>query len=199
MDGTIEANELIALRQFIADLGCQNCASAPVDCRSDFIQCSANSYNVSLSNANLSGFLNGSAFSEMAHCAQLSLERNSLSGTLPPQLFGTSALSKLYLRGNRLSGTLPTQVRSAQLVHVWLGDNLLSGTIPTAFFQLPKIVHLHFENNSFSGNFPVPPVNVSASLDNFLGGDNTLPVRSAKSGLVSIRKGSSTCKVMQID
>ena len=62
---------------------------------------------------------------------QLSLHRNNLSGTIPAELGGLSALRSLDLSFNDLSGTIPAELGGLSAFRsLDLSFNDLSGTIP---------------------------------------------------------------------
>ena len=61
----------------------------------------------------------------------LVLFRNALSGEIPPEIGGMSALKTLYLGDNILIGKIPSEIGDlTNLAELHLGDNDLSGKIP---------------------------------------------------------------------
>ena len=71
---------------------------------------------------------------------RLRLERNRMSGQLPPELGDLSELRHLSLRGNRLTGPIPMELGGlTQLVSLNLGRNGFTGEIPRSLGKLAKL------------------------------------------------------------
>ncbi|MDE0249184.1 MAG: leucine-rich repeat domain-containing protein [Gammaproteobacteria bacterium] len=80
---------------------------------------------------------------------------HGLSGPIPAELGGLTALKWLHLWGNEVSGTIPTAFgRLAHLETMNLGNNELSGTIPAELGGLTNLQSLYLNSNELSG--PVP-------------------------------------------
>ena len=62
----------------------------------------------------------------------LSLEENSLAGTIPPGFGSLGSLQQVFLDDNQLTGVIPPQLGSLAPRLEWLGltGNELTGTIP---------------------------------------------------------------------
>jgi hypothetical protein len=174
----ISAAEASAINDFVAILGCSTCVSVTgaLACQANHVNCQLpGGYGLELASRNLSGRIDGGVWQRMRTCVRLSLERNALTGTLPPALLvRESPLRWLYLNDNTMSGSLPSMPASTQLEELLVVNNRYDGTIPAAYFSLPQIVRLHLSNNRFSGALPTPPVNTSQRLDNFLANRNQL-------------------------
>ena len=70
----------------------------------------------------------------------LYLSFNSLSGSIPAQLYDLSQLRGLYLSNNTLSGKLFENLGGmTALDNLWLDENSLSGQIPDVFDQLVNL------------------------------------------------------------
>jgi hypothetical protein len=88
--------------------------------------------------------------------ATLSLDSNSLTGTLPPETGYLTALSyTLSVAINTLSGTLPPSLGQLnRLREAGFHQNLFSGTLPSELAQLTQLRSLRLEHNRFSGTLP---------------------------------------------
>ena len=85
----------------------------------------------------------------------LRLERNALSGPIPPELGGLSNLWILRLRDNNLTGAISPELGGlSNLRELWLERNGLSGPIPPELGGLSNLRELYIHENAFSG--PVP-------------------------------------------
>ena len=80
---------------------------------------------------------------------------NQLSGGIPPEWGGMTALKTLNLSGNRLSGTLPTELGTMRfLEQLLLANNRFSGALPANMSGLENVQVLNLANNSFVGAIP---------------------------------------------
>eukprot|EP00797_Seminavis_robusta_P013933 Sro2120_g315400.2 (321) ;mRNA; r:5152-6114 len=110
---------------------------------------------------------------------ELSLERNKLTGTLPPLLFTAwsnmrfmnlddgllegslpseigkmTNLERLMLRSNRFSGSLPKELNSlSQLVNLMLGKTFVAGSIPS-LARLTVLLDLDLSGNRLTSSIP---------------------------------------------
>eukprot|EP00934_Nitzschia_sp_Nitz4_P000788 Nitzschia sp. Nitz4//scaffold24_size164493//155438//157172//NITZ4_002354-RA/size164493-processed-gene-0.214-mRNA-1//1//CDS//3329544192//788//frame0 len=87
---------------------------------------------------------------------QLELEGNSLSGSLPDELWGLTKLQVLSLGQNNLSGSLPEEVGNlSEMRELRIETSGLSGELPESLGELELLesVNLHF--NAFTGSIPV--------------------------------------------
>ncbi|GFZ09526.1 leucine-rich repeat protein kinase family protein [Actinidia rufa] len=92
-----------------------------------------------------------------------SLNSNSFSGSIPPEIGYLSSLYWLDLADNKLSGRIPVSDGTTpgldMLVntkHFHFGKNQLSGTIPPKLFSPNmSLIHVLFENNNLSGSIPL--------------------------------------------
>jgi hypothetical protein len=85
----------------------------------------------------------------------LTLEENSLSGSLPLELELLSDLQEIRLRENFITGVLPSEIGSLELLSVLdLAGNHLEGKIPLALGNNRMMVHLDLWDNVFYGTIP---------------------------------------------
>lgn len=92
------------------------------------------------------------SFSALVNLAILDIQDNLLSGRIPPELGQLASLEYLWLSGNDLSGSIPPEL--GQLSHLFeleLHSNRLSGSIPPEFGNLTSLFDLDLHNNSLSG------------------------------------------------
>ncbi|KAM0902793.1 hypothetical protein ACQ4PT_019067 [Festuca glaucescens] len=103
--------------------------------------------------------LDGRIPSSLSSCPieQLDLSYNSLTGTIPKELFLISTLSSfMLLRHNLISGTLPSEM--GNLINVGVLDftsNNISGEIPASIGECQSLQYLHISGNSLQGAIPL--------------------------------------------
>ena len=85
----------------------------------------------------------------------LDLTTSGLSGEIPPEFGGLSALQALHLYGNELTGRIPPELgRLASLTILDLGGNMLTGEIPPEIGGMAGLTWMDLSFNDLSG--PVP-------------------------------------------
>ena len=83
------------------------------------------------------------------------LEKNHLSGELPPELSDLTELESLRLKRNRLTGTIPSVLGGMDsLRRVDLTDNQLTGEIPAELGNAVSLSRLLLDNNQLTGEIP---------------------------------------------
>ncbi len=93
---------------------------------------------------------------------EVQLQDNGLTGTIPADLGGLTALTVLYLFDNTLSGTIPAELGSlSNLEYLYLNSNSLSGTIPVELGNLSSLIELILSGNELSGAIPSELGNLS--------------------------------------
>uniref|UniRef100_A0A0D9VY50 Protein kinase domain-containing protein n=1 Tax=Leersia perrieri TaxID=77586 RepID=A0A0D9VY50_9ORYZ len=108
-----------------------------------------------LPGAALSGRVPEGTLGNLTALHTLSLRLNALTGALPGDLAGASALRNVFLNGNRLSGEFPRAFLALPgLIRLALGGNDLTGAIPKEVGGLARLKVLLLENNRFSGEIP---------------------------------------------
>lgn len=135
-----------------------------------------NLHTVTISNANLSGYLpkhwhsnlsyvdlSGNklrgriptSLTEMENLVFLNLSSNLLNGTIPVSFGDLSSLQNVSLASNSLSGSIPDSFAAIPgLVHLDLGSNKLNGTIPKFISDMKRLKYLNLEKNNFHGVLP---------------------------------------------
>ena len=94
--------------------------------------------------------------SALRHLKELRLERNALTGAIPSELGDLVDLEVLVLYFNLLSGSIPPEVGNLSSLRVFsLAFNGLEGGIPSAIGRLSNLTSLVLGENQFSG--PIPP------------------------------------------
>ncbi|KAG6555713.1 hypothetical protein Mapa_002950 [Marchantia paleacea] len=80
---------------------------------------------------------------------------NSLSGTIPPEIFSLPRLIHLILDHNSLQGQIPAEVEnSANLTIIRLDYNNLEGPIPSGLNKVTTLTDLNFRSNKLTGVLP---------------------------------------------
>lgn len=102
--------------------------------------------------------LNGSIPPELAELEEVNtieLSANSLTGPIPPALGTLTMLTSLTICCNELSGTIPEEL--GDLDRLWtlrLSANRLSGAIPPGLGRLGALQDLSLQQNSLAGTIP---------------------------------------------
>ncbi|XP_060668595.1 probable LRR receptor-like serine/threonine-protein kinase At1g07650 isoform X4 [Ziziphus jujuba] len=99
-------------------------------------------------------FCNCSFSGRVCHVQNISLQRQDLSGVLPPSLAKLPHIKHVDFSLNYLSGNIPKEWASMKLEQLVLAVNMLSGTIPYYLGNITTLIHLNMENNMFSGTVP---------------------------------------------
>ena len=91
----------------------------------------------------------------LGNLKELSLDRNQLSGAIPPELGNLSLLERLDLFSNQLEGSIPAQPGDlSNLVFLHLSGNRLTGEIPAELGKLANLERLVLFNNRLTGIIP---------------------------------------------
>ncbi|KAB2615897.1 receptor-like protein 2 [Pyrus ussuriensis x Pyrus communis] len=124
----------------------------------------------------------GNIFRGFGGCSKLQILRaghNSLSGSLPEDIYNATKLEELALPLNSLNGAISERI--ANLTHLTFLDlfiNNLSGVIPLNFGKLSKLKFMNLDFNSLRGNLPPSLMNCTNLVElhlgsNYLEGDLT--------------------------
>ena len=91
----------------------------------------------------------------LGQVAELSLSRNSLTGSIPPELGKLGSLASLYLPDNSLTGSIPPELgKLGSLQRLSLSRNSLTGSIPPELGKLGSLQELSLSRNSLTGSIP---------------------------------------------
>ena len=86
----------------------------------------------------------------------LHLDRNRLTGPIPPQLANLTNLQVLALGFNQLTNPIPPQLADLTNLHgLYLYHNQLTGPIPPQLANLTNLLELNLSSNRLTG--PIPP------------------------------------------
>lgn len=96
----------------------------------------------------------------------MELEKNNLTGLIPPGLSSCKKLALLNLADNQLTGALPPELGNLSNLQVLkLQMNKLNGTIPIQISQLQQLSTLNLSLNSLHGPIPSEMSNSLVLLD----------------------------------
>ena len=97
----------------------------------------------------------GVATDNNLYVSGLSLHRNNLTGTIPPEIVQLQKLRSLHLSENRLTGSIPPEIgQLGNLSYLNLFGNELTGEIPPELLQLHSLQNLHLGSNELTGEIP---------------------------------------------
>ena len=105
--------------------------------------------------------------------AQIQLQANGLTGTLPALIDSLTALTDLNLSHNALTGALPNLGKMIALNNLDLSFNSFSGSLPSSLGNLTNLYFVDFSSNTFSGAIPSSLGNLQ-NLGSFAAANNTL-------------------------
>lgn len=95
----------------------------------------------------------------------LELERDGLTGEIPPELGQLASLRVLWLPSNELTGRIPPELgQLSNLEELRLNRNELTGNIPAELGQLGNLKDLWLYENQLSGEIP-PELGMLSSLE----------------------------------
>ena len=91
----------------------------------------------------------------LANLRALNLNRNALTGSIPPELGGLASLEWLGLGDNELTGRIPPELgQLSSLGTLELPDNNLTGPIPPELGGLVRLAHVDLSQNALTGPIP---------------------------------------------
>jgi hypothetical protein len=123
-----------------------------------------------LRSLDLAGVFAPHTLSNLDQLRVLSLQNNSLTGTIP-NLSGLFNLKTLFLDNNYFTGSIPLSIFSLhRLKTLDFSHNNLSGNIPIDFINLDRLYYLRLSFNAFNGS--VPPFNQSSLRTFDVSGNN---------------------------
>ncbi|MXW16952.1 MAG: hypothetical protein F4X60_13220 [Gemmatimonadetes bacterium] len=97
----------------------------------------------------------GVELNERGRVRSITLTKNILTGTIPPEISKLTELEELHLEENLLEGPLPPETGKLKSL-VWLGlyDNYLEGPIPPEIGEIEVLEVLDLSYNLFTGSIP---------------------------------------------
>ena len=127
---------------------------------------------INLTSLELSGELPGSSFTLLPALTSLIMADNSLSGTIPLELWTLSQLKILDLSSNRFEGTIPdTIIYLSELTLLSLGQNNFNFILPENLYRLTKLEHLNLRKNDFTGSISLN-IGILSKLQSLSIGEN---------------------------
>lgn len=124
------------------------------------------------------GTIPAQLFQELGNLQTLNLAKNSLTGAIPHEA-GNFSGTELQLHFNTLTGTVPTELFGLEnLTLLDLSTNYLSGTISSSIGRLASMNYLHLDDNNLRGTIPPQIGNMSSLVGLDLSGnrlDGTIP------------------------
>jgi Leucine-rich repeat (LRR) protein len=83
------------------------------------------------------------------------ISKNSISGTLPPEIGVLTALTSLKLSSNQLTGSISPDIgKLSNLIMILIEGNALTGTLPDTLANLRDLVEFHVAENQLEGRVP---------------------------------------------
>ena len=89
------------------------------------------------------------------HLRVLRLDYNRLEGEIPPEIGELTELRRMDMDGNEFKGQIPPEIgKLAKLRTLWMGGNQMSGPIPPELGKLESLRTLHLYEARFDGSIP---------------------------------------------
>ncbi|CDP12430.1 unnamed protein product [Coffea canephora] len=138
---------------------------------------------------------------EIGNCyflQHVNMEFNSLTGSIPIEIFNLSKLIIMSLTQNQLSSNLPSTFgyRLPNLEELYLGINSFSGVLPTSISNSSKLRRVDFGSNKFTG--PIPTSLGDLSLLELLNLSNNNLTRDSSSQELSFITSLTKCQYLSI-
>jgi Leucine-rich repeat (LRR) protein len=126
---------------------------------------------------------------------KLTLDNQSLSGTICPQIGQLTSLTFLRLDVNKITGTLPVELFSLLRIQYFdLSNNILSSSIPTLIGSLTALTSFWLNSNKLTGPIPGTMTLLTNTFDYFRLATNPGLCRlDAASTLVANKCFPTTC------
>ncbi|XP_062094619.1 probable LRR receptor-like serine/threonine-protein kinase At1g07650 isoform X3 [Humulus lupulus] len=116
--------------------------------------------SLNFSGQNLNGKLPSSLW-KLPYLKAVNLNRNFLSGSIPPE-WASTKLESLVISVNNLSGPIPAELGNITTLRVLnMESNLFSETIPAELGKLVNLEYLNLNANNLTGQFPLSLTNLS--------------------------------------
>ena len=109
---------------------------------------------ISLNRNNLSGTV-PPEIRHFPHLRVLRLDYNQLEGEVPPEIGELTELRRMDMDGNEFKGRIPPEIGNlAKLRTLWMGGNQMSGPIPPELGNLASLREIHLYDARFDGSIP---------------------------------------------
>ncbi len=109
---------------------------------------------ISLNRNNLSGTV-PPEIRHFPHLRVLRLDYNQLEGEVPPEIGELTELRRMDIDGNEFKGQIPPEIgKLVNLRVLWIGGNQMSGPIPPELGKLDSLRILHLYDARFDGSIP---------------------------------------------
>nr|GME03961.1 probable inactive receptor kinase At2g26730 [Ipomoea batatas] len=135
-----------------------NLSSDPCTAKWKGISCDKGSQFVKkivLDHLNLSGILDAASVCSAQALGVLSLNQNSVIGTLSEDISKCGSLTHLYLRENNFTGSVPISIsRLINLKRLVISNNSFSGELPADLSSISGLLTFEAENNRLRGHIP---------------------------------------------
>lgn len=83
------------------------------------------------------------------------IANNSLTGSIPSEIFSIETLEALGLSQNNLHGSISSEIGKATgLIILELGRNMLDGVLPSEIYNLSRLELLNVRANDLRGSIP---------------------------------------------
>ncbi|KAE8658656.1 leucine-rich repeat receptor protein kinase EXS-like [Hibiscus syriacus] len=114
---------------------------------------SRNLTHINLGSNQLNGSIHSTDWSALSNLVSIDLQNNTLSGNIPPTLFGIPSLQKIFLSQNLFNGSLGDLHGETTFLldTLDLSSNKLQGQFPMSVFELQGLKILTMSSNNFSG------------------------------------------------
>ncbi|KAJ0979285.1 hypothetical protein J5N97_014759 [Dioscorea zingiberensis] len=101
------------------------------------------------------GGTGGNTSKTVYHLQSLSLDHNSIYGTIPKSLSRLPMLEEINLSNNQLNGSLPDEFGNlGRLQTLDLSENSIGGSFPVSLSKLSSLVQLNLNGNEFENQIP---------------------------------------------
>ena len=85
----------------------------------------------------------------------LRLDYNNLEGEVPPEIGKLTELKRMDIDGNNFTGSIPPEYGNlVNIEELWMGGNQMTGPIPPEFGNLASLESLHLYEARFDGTIP---------------------------------------------
>ncbi|WP_428104148.1 Ig-like domain-containing protein [Candidatus Palauibacter sp.] len=109
---------------------------------------------INLNRNNLSGEI-PPEITRFPHLQRLRLDHNRIDGEIPPYIGELTELRRMDVDGNNFRGGIPPEIGKLENLEIlWMGGNQMSGPIPPELGNLAGIEEIHLYDARFDGSVP---------------------------------------------